>query len=113
MSFNVQEFCVFTRKTISRIEKNPNVFGVLYFHNEYPELCTLPEIMAKTLITKLPDFTTAICHAVTDIDVTDKPIAYRIETKHNEIAVVMDNEFTACVVHKSMCKNQSNETNEE
>ncbi|CAH2057023.1 unnamed protein product, partial [Iphiclides podalirius] len=105
----VREFSVFTCDTITRIDKNQNVLGVLYIHKGYPELCTLPENVAKTLITKLPIITSGVHRAVTDIDVTNEPVAFRMETNRTEIAVVMDKQFTACVVHKSTRKLKTKE----
>ncbi|XP_073962859.1 uncharacterized protein isoform X2 [Choristoneura fumiferana] len=68
------------------------------------KLSTVPESVSAALVTKLPVFTDVIRNAISEIDVLDELIAYRIETKSVEIVVAPADHCIACVVYRSRRK---------
>ncbi|XP_026321094.1 uncharacterized protein LOC113231126 isoform X2 [Hyposmocoma kahamanoa] len=75
---------------IERIVEHPNVHGVMYFRGNHVEMCTVPKHYSVRFSTFLPLMSNAVHFAVTEVDVTDELMTYRIETKAYEIIVAGD-----------------------
>ncbi|XP_045505179.1 uncharacterized protein LOC123701716 isoform X2 [Colias croceus] len=94
------EFSTHTIKVINRIEERPNVMGIMYFRNDFLQLATVPENMVYPLSNKLPALSSIFRRVISEIDVLDELIAFRIETNLMEIIVTGSKEFSACVVQQ-------------
>ncbi|XP_059055919.1 uncharacterized protein LOC131849814 [Achroia grisella] len=89
-----QSFDEKTMSTISRLEGNHNVIGLMYFCNNFVELSTVPGSMARTLIKRLPHLNTATKQAFAEITANINginPIVDRIIEDESVEGVIMTN----------------------
>ncbi|XP_052756303.1 uncharacterized protein LOC116413373 [Galleria mellonella] len=96
-----QDFDKKTINTISCLEGNHNVVGLMYFRNKWVELSTLPRTMALVLSKKLPHLNTATMQALNEITAkvnTVNPIVDRIMEDESVEGVIMTNKDGAPVL---------------
>ncbi|XP_047540358.1 uncharacterized protein LOC125073541 [Vanessa atalanta] len=88
------EFDTNTVNTIKRIEKNTNVVGIMHFHQNNVQLCTVPESMTNILINKLPSLTSIFQHSIGEITASlneINPVVDRIMEDDSVEGVIMTN----------------------
>ncbi|RVE50806.1 hypothetical protein evm_004555 [Chilo suppressalis] len=102
-----------TMKTIDRIGQHHNVTGILYCNHRGTQISTIPESMSQTLTSKLPGYSSLVREALKDVDVFDDLIAYRIETKSDEIMVaageICNNEARKMKILTNLLKDKRDE----
>ncbi|CAH4023844.1 unnamed protein product [Pieris brassicae] len=99
------EFSTHTIGAINRIEERPNVMGIMYFRNGFLQLTTVPETLSHILTSKLPPMTSAFRRAISEIDVLDELLAFRIETNSMEIIVTGNTKNQAMKIISNLLKN--------